>query len=337
MMSAEEIANLTFNKLKDNPPSANKQAKMLYGAMKAYMKNNIHMDVEQINKKFVKLTGALKDENNITAPGVVGRFGEVVVGEGVNSYFQIDSIRKRYGAYVVSGMANVMIPADSNKAQQTKDGLKRELTGLARQAQKIAFRQWKKLFPSHKSVPDFFMQNAHPLEVKTKINSYIFVSQNSGTETHQPASRTQLTAENKFLKGVQEKGGKILVGGVWADTVWKDVTEELEPLRGFSKSVMKMLEKKAIRIGHERGGVTLKYDWTLPKGQGRGGEGRLFELISVRLTAFIPMVADEKNLIKVIEHGYITRSDMGALEASSKFTANLLKEVLIAHLNSMKK
>lgn len=329
MSKAENFARRVYMKMINKPPTAEEQAEMLYDAMVNYMKGGVMMDVKTVNEKFVKITGAEHDTKNLKDYAVVGRFGEVAVYEGVNEYFKLEDIQKRYGQYIIEGTAQVMIPADAHKSKQTRTATEQMLAPQIRKVQKLAFKEWKNLLPNTESMPDFFMKNAFPMEVKAKLNSYIFTSKKGESRVHAPSDRSKLSAGNAHLGKIGQKGGKVIVGGIWIDTIWEDVTKDIKEFTDLEDETVKRLKAEANEIGKQAGGLTLKYDWTLPKSEAsKHGEGRLFKMVNLKINAFIPMAADKKDLQKALEQEYIKRSDMGALKASSEYTTDMLQRLM---------
>ena len=334
-VSPNAIADNIYTNLMHKPPTTTQQAKMLVDAMQEYLNKDIRMDIKTVNDKYVSFTGATHDTKNLKDYAVVGRFAEVAMYDGVNEYFKIEEVRDRYGMWLIQGTANVMIPADALKAGQTRDYTKQILHPLIKRAQEIAFRGWKKAMPDSKSMADFFMKDALPLEVKGKIDSYIFVEQGKQTQ-HAPSNRNKLTSGNEHLKQVKNMGGRMMVGGIWVDTVWHDVTEDLEPFKDFEEETIRALSSKSLELGKEKGGLTLKYDWELPKkAASKHGKGKLFQMVELRMNAFIPMVADKRKLVKIIKNKYITRSDMNAIKASSEFVTDELLKLVKAYENKI--
>jgi len=327
--SATALSKAIFTKMKNTPPEAQEQAEMFIDAMQEYMSEEVIMTVKQVNKKFAKITGAVKDKNNITQSAVVGRFGEVVVHEGVNKFFQNEEIRKKYSDYVIDGSSEVLIPADANKASQTRNAVKRHLLPLKQQIREIAQRQWKtNISKDSKTMPDFLMNNAVPLEVKAKTNSYIYWYKGEAEPKERKGSNpNKLSADNKYFEIFKKKKGTMLVGGVWVDTIWTEFVDDIEPFRGFNEESRKMYESIALAKGKKAGGKTLKIDYTNPGGK-KWAEGKTFELVALKLNTFIPMVADRKQLIKIVKNKYILRSDMMARKAISEFTSKSIIEFI---------
>ena len=102
----------------------------------------------------------------------------------------------------------------------------------------------------------------------------------------------------------------------------------------MNKAGQDLLRNKTKALSSAKGGLTLKYDWQLPSGQGaKHGEGRLFSMIGLHVSAFVPMVANKDKLAKIVEKKVVKRADMDAKQASSTFLAEAMISGLEVYRN----
>ena len=313
-----EYAERIFVKIKNNPPSAKEQTTMMLNAFKSYMSKETYMTVEEVDSKYVRITGDLSGPaSKITVSNFVGRAGEVAVHDSIMSFLSQPKMKERYSTYIIEGTALVLIPADFNLVSQTRNALTQHLTPMGAKMIEKAQEEWKML-NAGSSVSDFLMKNAYPIESKAKINTYVFLS-GGKSETYKP-SGLGVKAINPYIKKITSEGGKVILGASFFDVIMKDIGKKiLEPIE---TSLVEM----AASLSKEQGRAIMA-DVQLPKGQG-AGKGRLFKLIGVRLSMFVPIAVDSRNVEQFLEKRIIHKSDRKAVLATTKFTLSMIAQLI---------
>lgn len=323
-LSPAQFAELVYVNLVDTPPEAKEQAEMLVEAFHNYLKKENRMDVQEIKQKYVSLTGAKADTQRVSIGAWIGFWGEVVFYDAVNSFFDEPAMQDRYGVEVIQGTRRVLVPADENKASQTGSFVDQMLSKYERQAQEVGFSEWRQTFGDDVgTVADFFMKDMIPMEAKGKLNSYVMVSPRFGKEGYKrkrPSSPHKISASNPHLKSViKSEKAKIVVGGLWGDAIYHDVTKDIQEVVDLQQSYEELL-KLETKVGKERDAVIKFY--------ADGDDVLAFQLVSIRLETFIPMIVDKKHLSKILEKDLIYRSDMMAIKASAAFTTEMLLQLI---------
>ena len=327
IVDLNKYKNKLFIKLIDSPPTAQQQTKLLSDAIKAKMSKGTYVTVEQVEDRYVKITGdiqATQDEIGISQ--VVGRASEVLINDAVNDFLDTSQMRQRYGFNIIEGTARVLIPIDFNKQGKTTSQLHKYFNSKERKLLRIAKQEWTKL-EAGKSVGDFVMAGAYPVESKGKIKSYVFLNE-GGANRYKPSTPSFGAFKNEYIKAIAHKGGKVIVGATAFDAVFTNVLGKVadELNRDWANMSSKSMTKKEGRF--------MMYDLQLSQANKDAvRKGELFKLVGLKINMFVPLALDKNNFEEYLTSTVIEPSDHKAVAATQDFTQKMVERLITRYFN----
>lgn len=316
MQTLEEVANTIFIKLTDEPPTAEEQARMMASAFKALVEKNPIMEVEKIDKRYVQITGDSDQVKDQEISGYLGRAGEVVTYDAIETFLSEPTLREKWGTYAVEMTGSMLIPAN----MQEQDEVVSAYNNLAQQSFIQAKQEWE-MNVHEKSITDFYMRNAYPIESKAKLEHRVFVSSTEGKKLR-ANDPERVRAKNPYIGELAKMGGKTVVGSVLFNVVFEEVAQQA--MEEINRAVMNDL-KRAARRKHNAL-VVSDLDF-----KGLENRGRLFKIVSMRISMFVPAVIDDKNFEQWLKGQVITNADQKANKIVSEFTTEMIDSLVKAY------
>lgn len=330
MLNIKEKAEMLFVKLKNTPPPAEVQAEMMVNAMKTKMAKGTYMTIEQLDDRYVKITGdELGPKKEILAHHVVGRAGEVLIHDSITEFLESAKMRERYGVTVIEGTARILLPVDFNTLRRSTNVLHKYFKPLERKMLQLVENEWAVL-DAGSSVGDFVMQNMYPIESKTKLQSYAFITE-GGKESYNPSKAEFTEFKNEYIKQATGMGGKVMVGATAFDAVFAQVLGEK------AKEMSRAWAEVDSRKRRQKEGRLFMYDLELSNTNlNAAREGRLFKMVGVRVNMFVPLTLDKGNFKTYLKRTIIKPGDEHSLYALSNFSMKVVDALVRKYIMSQK-
>ena len=294
-----------FIRLAGRPPTAEEQAELLSDALSAIMAKNPVMRIDKLDERFIKITGA--EGMDRTLSGHMGRAGEVIIYDSVNEFIGSPAMQQKWGGTAIAITADVLIPIDI----RSREALERSsLSQIQKQSVEKARNSWVSNVDEN-SIADFLIGNAYPLEAKTRWENKIYVSE-GGTKQHTRQDK-RMYAKNAYIKKIAKQGGKTVVGAMTFDVIFESLFEKQkrEIKRGL-KDIAKGLTK------HHNQHVTFQME---------GEKVEFFKMVSLRISAFVPAVVDDKNFEQWLVGTVIDPADRRTNMVVSEFTTEVMDRI----------
>lgn len=312
----EEIVNKIFIKLNDEPPTAHEQSRMMADAFKAIVEKNPTMMVEDIDRRFVKITGDTKQLKDKTISGYLHRAGESVTFDALQGFFSDPLVKEKWGGRAVEITASMLIPANLDD----ESALYSHFNDIERQAFLQAKAEWTDIIEGE-SITDFWMRNAYPIESKAKLDHRIFIH-DEGHKEIRSEGFNRVRAKNEYIKQLGKMGGKTVVGSVLFNVTFEQVASAV--MEKLNKAVIQDLKKT---VGKSMDSLVVSdVDFS-----GLEDKGRLFKIVSMQISMFVPAVVDDSNFEQWLKGQVITKADHDANRVVAEFTTEMIDRMVEAY------
>lgn len=318
MATLEEQANRIFIKLTDEPPTAMEQARLMADAFKATVEKNPVMRVEKLDQRYVQITGD-RSIGDKTITGYLHRAGEAVTFDAINSFFEDPLVQEKWGGRAVEITASVLIPANVLDDRQVLGSM----NDMEKQVFLQAKNEWSDVVEG-KSITDFLMKNAYPIESKAKLNERIFLTREGATPVR-ASDPNRVRAKNPYIEKLGKMGGKTVVGSILFDVFFEHIASSAR--KELEETVLKEMKTEAQKSSNQL--VVTDMDFS-----GLETKGRLFKIVSMRINMFVPAVVDDKNFEEWLAGQVITSADLRANRVVAEFTTEMMDRIVNEYRNT---